>query len=105
MTNLEAFTWIDKPTVADTFPLATFQILDTPGSYVMGGCVVRDYENVDIQITIYADYSDYTKFDAITNRMKIIMESLGYMIMAGSELTDTDLNKVVKPLRGKMLNV
>lgn len=99
------FQWMLKPTVTETFPMATFQILDTVGSYVLNGCVNRNNEKVDVQITLYSDYSEYPKMDTIANDMKRVMESLGYMLTTSPEFIEESINKVARTMRWTVQNV
>ena len=99
------FYWMLRPSVPPVSEFATFQILDTVGSYVVGGCVVRSYENVDIQINLYGVISSYSKFDSLTEDIKRVMESLGYTLTACPEFEDESLKRPVRTLRWRCLNV
>lgn len=102
---LKNFYWMLKPEVTPTGPFATMQILDTVGSYIMGGCVERSNESIDVQITLYASYSDYTKFDTLTSDIKRVMESLGYMLTTSPEFVEESINKTAVAMRWRYINV
>ena len=97
--------WMLKPEITNIFPMATMQILDTVGAYVIGGSVILSNENVDVQITLYADYSDYVKFDTLTNDIKRVMASIGYTLTASPEFVEESINKTAKAMRWRYINV
>lgn len=104
--NLGAqFYWMLRPSVPPLTEFATFQILDTVGSYVVGGCVNRSYEQVDVQINLYGVISSYTKFDTLTEDIKRVMEAIGFMLIASPEFEDESLKRPVRALRWRYQNV
>lgn len=102
---LGKFSWMMKPEQIPSTEFAIFQILDTVGSYVIGGAVNRSYENVDVQINLYGITNSYTKFDTLTEDIKRVMEGIGYTLTASPEFIDESLNRPVRTLRWRYQNV
>ena len=97
--------WLLKPTIAQTFPLMTYQRLDTSGSYVNNSSIQLSHEKVDMQIDIYTANGDIIKADTLHDALKVVMNGLGYMQIAGGEFIDSDLQKVVRSTRWSGWNV
>ena len=97
--------WLLKPTIAQTFPLMTYQMLDTSGSYVNNSSIQLSHEKVDMQIDIYTANGDIIKADTLHDALKVVMNGLGYMQIAGGEFIDSDLQKVVRSTRWSVWNV
>ena len=93
--------WLLKPTTDQEYPLMTYQILDTVGSYVHGGTVIESHEKVDVQIDIYS--SSITQMDALFTNLKRVMHSIGYMQGGGGEFIEG--NMIIRATRWAVQNV
>lgn len=98
--------WIAKPTETDTFPLITYTIFDTTGSYVFDNFVSASNETYTIQFNIYAGPSDLVNMDAIYERLKAVLVPLCFRnITTPQEFLEESINKVIRPVRFEYINV
>lgn len=97
--------WVGKPTITDTFPLLNYSILDTSGGYVFGQNSANS-EDYSIQIDVYTEPSDVTNMDAIIARIKAVMTTQCFREASSPiEFLESDINKIVRPMRWEAINV
>lgn len=97
--------WINKPDIADTFPLITFQLISVTGNYTLGNTFLSS-EDYMIQITPYADHGDMLKMDTLVQAIKNVMHTLKWrMKPASGEFFDDTVKKILSPTRWEDFNV
>ena len=95
--------WIGKISGKSTFPLITYMVMDESGIYSFESVSA---EETTFQLNVYTDTTDIESMDNIIDRIKTLMHSIGYrLINAPIEFLDSDINKIVRPLRWEKFNV
>ena len=99
--------WLSRPTVKNVFPLISYSFFDTLGIYTFDSTGVnRSADDIIFQTDIYTDPSDITSMDAIVERIKAVMNTIGYRnINSPIEFLETDINKIIRPMRWERFNV
>ena len=96
--------WLSKPSGASSFPIATYQILDSTGVYSFG--IDRSAEERTFQLDVYSDPSAMATLDTKMDSIKTALEAIDYrMVGAQAEFIETDINKVVRVTRWERYNV
>ena len=99
--------WLNRPTVENTFPMITYQYFDTVGEYTFNPTGVnRAADDIIFQTNIYVNVDDIDGMHDIMERLKVILNGLGYMnINSPITFFEEDINKNVKPMRWESFNV
>lgn len=97
--------WIQKPTIANTFPLIVYKIVDTVDSYSFGQKVQS--EEYTVQLDIYTSSSDVVTMDSICDGIQdVLVSECMRRINSNVEFSPEELQtKVVRPQRWVYLNV
>lgn len=96
--------WLSKPSASSSFPIATYQILDSTGIYSFG--VNRSAEERTFQLDIYSNPSEIVDLDTKMESIKTALEAINYrMVGSQAEFLDSEINKVVRVTRWERYNV
>ena len=99
-----AVSWLSKPTMTSTFPMASYQLLDASSEYSMG--INRSAEDRTFQVDLYVGIGDIVNGDNKLDLIKTALEAINYrQVGSQAEFLDSDLNKINKITRWERYNV